>query len=149
MVTKFEKRIIAVLLAVIMCVPTAVLPTIQVKAESEKEAVSQNSIEKADLQQNAADHADVDNEDDGSTSGMENGIADNTGNAQDNTRKNDIGDGAFIPIEEETVDESNLAENAQESAVMRRTFKSLRILYIQRLITRSWKKSYLSRMGSL
>lgn len=117
MVTKFEKRIIAVLLAVIMCVPTAVIPAIQVKAESEKEAVSQNSIGKADLQQNAADHADGDNEDDGSASGMENGIADNTGNAQANTRKNDIGDGAFIPIEEETVDESNLAENAQESAV--------------------------------
>ena len=46
MVTKFEKRIIAVLLAVILCVPVAVFSTIQVKAESRKGAVSQNSIEK-------------------------------------------------------------------------------------------------------
>ena len=109
MITKFEKRIIAFLLAALMCSPVTAFSAVTVNAEETQEIVQQEAQtnvqgDETAVQDDAADTAE-----------------DSAAEVQQDTNSedqsvNDLDDGAFIPIQEEQYEEEPDVIYSEESA---------------------------------
>ena len=98
MITKFEKRVIAFLLAALMCCPVTAFSAVTVNAEETQDTEQQEvqtNVQKNEtaVQDDAADTAE--------NSATE--VQQDT-NSEDQT-VNDLDDGAYLPIQEEQYDE--------------------------------------------
>lgn len=109
MITKFEKRVIAFLLAALMCCPVTAFSAVTVNAEETQDTEQQEvqtNVQKNEtaVQDDAADTAE--------NSATE--VQQDT-NSEDQT-VNDLDDGAFIPIQEEQYEEEPDVIYSEESA---------------------------------
>ena len=95
MITKFEKRVLALLMAGLLCVPVIASSPVTVNAEEAENTVQQDEQRNAesDVQNNAAD---VQTDDGGQQSVPEN----QEKKLPVGEAENDLTDGAFVPIEE-------------------------------------------------
>ena len=113
--TKFEKRVIAVIMAAMMCVPAAGTSVVTVQAEETDGAVQ------AGDQQVAPDQAGTEawSAEDGAAAPADAGQPTEETEASEEAQEqegNDLSDGAFIPLEDETADDETAEEAADQTA---------------------------------
>lgn len=96
MITKFEKRVLAFLLAGLLCVPVTAVPSVTANAEEAESTAQQDDQQpiEEDVQTSTSETQEGAKEQQLTTGNQENGSS--GGEAGD-----DLSDGAFIPIEEE------------------------------------------------
>lgn len=112
MITKFEKRMIAVLLAALMCVPVSAIPVAQVNAEETQAVEPQEAISAEETQQGETDTAGADTAESTDTSDSS-----SAGASGEKAGMDVDDDGAFIPLEEEP--QTPESEQAQEKQVQK------------------------------
>lgn len=111
--TKFEKRVIAVIMAVMMCVPAAGTSVVTVQAEEMDGAVQVGDQQVApDQAETEAWSAEAGAADEGQTE-------EETGASEEAQVQegNDLSGGAFIPLEDEKADDETEAEETADEAV--------------------------------
>ena len=110
MITKFEKRVLAFLLAGLLCVPVTAVPSVTANAEETESTVQQDDQQtvEEDVQTSTSETQEDAEEQQLTTGNQEN-------EASGGEAGNDLSDGAFVPIEEEqdekTDDKAQQTEN--------------------------------------
>lgn len=102
MITKFEKRVLAFLLAGLLCVPVTAVPSVTANAEEAESTAQQDDQQpiEEDVQTSTSETQEGAKEQQLTTGNQENG-------SSGGEAGNDLSDGAFVPIEEEQ-DETQL-----------------------------------------
>ena len=95
MITKFEKRVLAFLLAGLLCVPVTAVPSVTANAEEAESTAQQDDQQpvEEDVQTSTSETQEGAKEQQPATGNQENG-------SSGGEAGNDLSDGAFVPIEE-------------------------------------------------